>query len=101
MLEVKRYGEAHGIEKLTTDTWAAEEVDGWEMTAIAAYVLQAQGAYRSPKSNGFTFMVFTGLRFAEESDQGQQGVAPQSATRSESDSEGGDKPQPESEARSR
>jgi len=31
----------------------------------------------------------------------EQGVAPQSATRSESDSEGGDKPQPESEARSR
>ena len=32
---------------------------------------------------------------------GEQGVAPQSATRSESKSEGGDKPQPESEARSR
>ena len=31
----------------------------------------------------------------------QQGVAPQSATRSESDSEGGDKPQPESESRPR
>ena len=32
---------------------------------------------------------------------GEQGVAPQSATRFELDSEGGDKPQPESEARSR
>lgn len=31
----------------------------------------------------------------------EQGVAPQSATRSESDSEGDDKPQPESEPRSR
>ncbi|MFC7338202.1 hypothetical protein ACFQY0_13490 [Haloferula chungangensis] len=31
----------------------------------------------------------------------EQGVAPQSATRSESDSEGGDKPQPESEPRPR
>jgi hypothetical protein len=37
----------------------------------------------------------------EENKNGQQGVAPQSATRSESDSKGGDKPQPESEARSR
>lgn len=36
-----------------------------------------------------------------ESTKPEQGVAPQSATRSESDSEGGDKPQPESEARSR
>jgi hypothetical protein len=33
--------------------------------------------------------------------QAEQGVAPQSATRSESDSEGDDNPQPESEARSR
>ena len=33
--------------------------------------------------------------------QGQQGVAPQSATRSESNSEGGEKPQPESKERSR
>ena len=31
----------------------------------------------------------------------EQGVAPQSATRSESDSEGGDKPQPESQPRPR
>ncbi len=36
-----------------------------------------------------------------ETKEGEQGVAPQSATRSESDSEGGDKPQPESEARPR
>jgi hypothetical protein len=33
--------------------------------------------------------------------EAEQGVAPQSATRSESNSEGGDKPQPESEERSR
>lgn len=33
--------------------------------------------------------------------QSEQGVAPQSATRSESDSEGGDKPQPESKPRPR
>jgi hypothetical protein len=33
--------------------------------------------------------------------QGQQGVAPQSATRSESDSEGGDQPQPEAKPRPR
>lgn len=34
-------------------------------------------------------------------DQAEEGVAPQSATRSELDSEGGDKPQPVSEARTR
>ena len=41
------------------------------------------------------------LPSTEENQNGQQGVAPQSATRSESDSEGGDKPQPESEPRPR
>jgi tetratricopeptide (TPR) repeat protein len=40
-------------------------------------------------------------QIAELKTNSEQGVAPQSATRSESDSEGGDKPQPESEARSR
>lgn len=38
---------------------------------------------------------------AQTEQQCEQGVAPQSATRSESDSEGGHNPKPESEARSR
>ena len=37
----------------------------------------------------------------EKKQEAEQGVAPQSATRSESKSEGGDKPQPESGGRSR
>lgn len=41
------------------------------------------------------------LTWVEERTMGEQGVAPQSATRSESDSEVGDKPQPESEPRPR
>ena len=42
------------------------------------------------------------LREAQDTkNQAEQGVAPQSATRSESDKEGGDKPQPESETRPR
>lgn len=39
--------------------------------------------------------------FAPKNKNTEQGVAPQSATRSESDSDGGDKPQPESEPRPR
>ena len=41
------------------------------------------------------------LKSSSEKPQAEQGVAPQSATRSESDSEGGHKPQSESEARTR
>jgi hypothetical protein len=40
-------------------------------------------------------------RFPDDKTSSEQGVAPQSATRFESESQGGHKPQPESEARSR
>jgi hypothetical protein len=46
------------------------------------------------------FLIFCN-RSREPKKLAEQGVAPQSATRSESDSEGGDNPQPESNSRSR
>ena len=50
----------------------------------------------------FTVSVVSARRFpTAKNKNGQQGVAPQSATRSESEPEGGDKPQPESEPRPR
>ena len=66
ILEVQRFGEAHGLWKLTTRKWEADEVDGWEMTSIAAYILQAKGAYRTPGQTGLTYMILTSLRWAEE-----------------------------------
>lgn len=59
--QVRALGEAEGITKLTEEKWAADEVDGWEMSAIAARLLEAQGAYRSPGENGFLFMLYDGL----------------------------------------
>lgn len=64
--EVRLLGEARGIAQLTTPKWPAGEVDGWEMTSITAYVLQAKGVYRTPKPSGFTFMVMTSVRWADE-----------------------------------
>lgn len=68
MLEVRKYGEKHNISKLSDSYWKADEVDAWEMTAIAANILQAKGAYRSPDSDkpGFTFMVFTDIKWANK-----------------------------------
>ena len=44
---------------------------GWEMTAIAAKVLKAKGAYRCPWENGFVYVVYSSLRFiTEQSDAG-------------------------------
>jgi len=45
---VRSYGETHALERLTTAKWNADEVDGWEMTAITAKLLSAKGYYRAP-----------------------------------------------------
>ncbi len=57
MLAVRTFGEAETFANLTVPKWPADEVDGWEMTAVAAKMLDAQGAYRTNDDNGFTFML--------------------------------------------
>lgn len=59
MQKVKDFGERHNLDELINPYWKATEEDGWAMTAVAANLLLAKGAYRSPAGNGFTFMVFT------------------------------------------
>jgi hypothetical protein len=59
--EVQMLGETRRIERLTTPFWEGDAVDGWEMTSITAYVLQAKGAYRAPTASGFTYMVMTAI----------------------------------------
>jgi hypothetical protein len=67
--EVRLLGEARGIAQLTTPKWPATETDGWEMTSITAYVLQAKGVYRTPTEKGFTYLVITSIRWADERDR--------------------------------
>ncbi|PZR24797.1 MAG: hypothetical protein DI535_20865 [Citrobacter freundii] len=57
---VRDFGQARNFELLTTPQWEAEEPDAWQMTAIAAYLMQAKGAYRAPSSNGqlYSFFIF-------------------------------------------
>jgi hypothetical protein len=64
MVTVRDYGKEHGFNQLTTKQWHAHELDGWEMTSVAAFLLKARGAYRSPKETGFTFMILTDVRRA-------------------------------------
>jgi hypothetical protein len=59
---VKAFGEEHGIEKLTHEKWDADEVDGWEMTAVAARLLEAECSYRCPSANGFLYLLLTNLQ---------------------------------------
>jgi hypothetical protein len=61
VLDVRMLGEARRIEQLTTPFWEADAVDGWELTSISAYVLQARGAYRAATGKGFAYMVMTSI----------------------------------------
>jgi hypothetical protein len=63
--KIRAFGEAHGFPRLTTAKWQASEADGWEMAAIGARLLRADGVYRTPRENGFLYMVLTGTRVAK------------------------------------
>lgn len=55
---VKNYGKVNNLEPLTKSKWFGDEYDGWEMTAISAYLMKAKGAYRLPLENTFTFVIY-------------------------------------------
>ena len=58
IIKVKEYGVQNELEQLTKRKWYADEYDGWEMTAISAYLMNAKGAYRVPTEKTFSFMIF-------------------------------------------
>jgi hypothetical protein len=69
ILEVQMLGETRGIEQLTTPFWEGDAVDGWEMTSISAYVLQAEGGYRANTPQGFTYLVMTSVEWLPEAER--------------------------------
>jgi len=58
MFKVKAFGEKNGIEKLTNPKWPGNDDDGWEMTAIAAWVLKSKGAFSFTSDEMMIFVVF-------------------------------------------
>lgn len=69
--KVRRFGEAENLVELTQPSAPDDEYIGWEMTAIAAKLLGAKGAYRCPWEDGCVYVVYLSLRFAtEELDSG-------------------------------
>jgi hypothetical protein len=62
----RRYGWWHGISLLRHGGWHADDVDGWEMTSLTAWITNAEGAYRAPSSDSskFTFMLLRHVRWA-------------------------------------
>ncbi len=69
ILEVQMLGRTKSIEQLTTPFWEGDAVDGWEVTSICAYVLQAAGAYRAATPQGFTYFVMTSVERLPEAER--------------------------------
>jgi len=63
--KVRAYGVDRQFLRLASARWKATEDDGWEMTAVAALLLQAHGAYRSPSERGATFMMLNDITWVQ------------------------------------
>jgi hypothetical protein len=56
------FGEVRGISRLVTPNFACEEADGWEMAALAGYLLGAEGLYGAPFDHQRWFMLLSTWR---------------------------------------
>lgn len=62
---VRAFGAEHGIDELTSDYLVSDDVEmlGWSLTAVAARVLEASGAYRPQfDDGGALFLVCRSVR---------------------------------------
>lgn len=62
---VKAFGEDNGVEELSFELLGADDVNslGWTLTAVAARVCDAEGAYRAPRDGGALFMICRNFRY--------------------------------------
>jgi len=64
--KVRAFGELENLAELTQAKRPADEHVGWKMTAIAAKVLGAKGAYRCPGENGFVYVIYSSVTIVPE-----------------------------------
>jgi hypothetical protein len=60
---VREFGLAENIPELTEAERPDDEYLGWGLTAVAAKLLGAKGAYRCPGENGFVYVVYSSIGF--------------------------------------
>lgn len=65
MSAAREFGSAESLPRFTTEVLANDDYLGWELTAVTARLLGAKGAYRCPGEDGFLYVVYTDIRFAE------------------------------------
>jgi hypothetical protein len=66
LVKVRSFGEIQKLSELTQAKQPDDEFLGWELTAVAAKVLGAKGAYRCPGENGFIYLIYSSLAFASD-----------------------------------
>jgi hypothetical protein len=57
--KVREFGKAANIAELTEAELPDNEHLRWGMTAVAAKLLRAKGAYRCPATNGFVYVTYS------------------------------------------
>jgi hypothetical protein len=57
-LKLRKYGEEHHLDRLTTSKWVGTEDDAWSMAAVAVKLCREQGAYRGPSGATRVFIAF-------------------------------------------
>jgi hypothetical protein len=62
--KVRAFGTAENIAELKARELPDDEYLGWGLTAVAAKVLTAKGAYRCPGENGFVYVAYSSIQFA-------------------------------------
>lgn len=68
---VRRYGERHHLEPLTTRVVSASEEQAWEFAAVADLLGRAQCAYRGPAGETLVFMTFDNPTLSRATDDSQ------------------------------
>lgn len=80
MRKVREFGTREAISQLTDSSVTNNEYLGWELTAIAARLLHAKGAYRCPRSDGgFLYLIYTEINFATGSEANEAESEPAQA----------------------
>lgn len=59
---LQRFGTVRGIKRLSSPSFKAKEIDGWEMASLAAYLLGAEAIYRPPMDHLYWFMLLSNFR---------------------------------------
>jgi hypothetical protein len=62
LVPVRTFGEVRGLAALTEPAWPADEIDGWEMTSVANYLMGGDAVYRAPIEQLQVFMMLRNLR---------------------------------------